>query len=66
MPFTAWGCGCVATSVFEGGKGAAGGGGGGGGGGGNVEIPVEKKKDNQHHLQTPCMHATTQSWAVQT
>lgn len=56
MPFTAWGCGCVATSVLKGGKGAAGGGGGGGGGGGNVEIPVEKKKDSQHHLQTPaCM-----------
>lgn len=44
MPFTAWGCGCVATSVLEGGKGAAGGGGGSGGGGGNVEIPVERKR----------------------
>lgn len=68
MPFTAWGCGCVATSVLEGGKGAAGGGGGGGGGGGNVEIPVGKKKrgDSQHHLQTPCMHATAPSWAEQT
>lgn len=40
MPFTAWGWSCVATSVLEGGKGAAGGGGGGGGGGGNVEIPA--------------------------
>lgn len=66
MPFTAWGCGCVATSVLKGGKGAAGGGGGGGGGGGNVEIPVEKKRDSQHHLQTPCMHATAQSWAERT
>lgn len=61
-PFTAWGWGCVVTSVLEGGAGAAGGGGGGGGGGGNAEIPVEEG-DSQHHLQTPCVQATAQSWA---
>lgn len=60
MPFTAWGCGCVATSVLKGGKGAAGGGGGGGGGGGNVEIPVEKKKGQSASPPNPlhaCYHS---------
>lgn len=57
MPFTAWGCGCVATSVLEGGKGAAGGGGGGGGGGGNVEIPVKKKKKGTVSITSKPLHA---------
>lgn len=56
MPFTAWGWSCVATSVLEGGKGAAGGGGGGGGGGGNVEIPVGEKGQSASppHTLRPC------------